>query len=136
MSPTCLVTQFTGIFILLGTLGPASALDDGTPAVPTLTVTGTGHLMIAPDMAYVTFGMQAVGKSLAEVQQQNRSVMQKVMNRLGELQIDHEHIQTSSFTVSPQYKRDKPAPKRSGDVSPPPSEICHREPGGNCPSRK
>ena len=95
----------------------AWALEDPKPAVPTLTVTGTGHLMIAPDMAYVTFGMQTSGKSLADAQRQNNNVMQKVITRLGELAIAAEHIQTSSFTVSPQYK---PTPKHGGDVSPAP----------------
>ena len=119
MPRTALTTAFALTFSLLGT-GQASALDEMKPAVPTLTVTGTGHLTLAPDMAYVTFGMQTVGKSLTEAQRRNNSVMQKVIDRLGDLAIDQTHIQTSSFTVSPQYN---PAPKRSNDVSSTPSEI-------------
>lgn len=113
-------TPVTAAFILVGIFGRAWALEDPKPAVPTLTVTGTGHLMIAPDMAYVTFGMQTSGKSLADAQRQNNNVMQKVITRLGELAIAAEHIQTSSFTVSPQYK---PTPKHGGDVSPAPPEV-------------
>jgi uncharacterized protein YggE len=106
--------------ILVGIPNLAPALDDSKPAVPTLTVTGTGHLAIAPDMAYVTFGMQTVGKSLADAQRQNSSVMQKVIDRLSELQIDKARIQTSSFAVSPQYK---PPPKRNSDALPVTPEI-------------
>lgn len=113
-------TIFALVLILLGLPSLAPALDDSKPAVPILTVTGTGHLAIAPDMVYVTFGMQTLGKSLAEAQRLNSHIMQKVIDRLSELQIDKARIQTSSFTVSPQYK---PPPKRSGDVPPVTPEI-------------
>lgn len=86
----------------------------------TLTVTGTGRLAVIPDMAFVTFGMETAGKSLGQAQRQNTEAMQRVTERLRELQIDKERIQTSSFTVSPQYK---PAPKRSPDAPPAPPEI-------------
>lgn len=98
----------------------ALAHEDSKPAVPILTVTGTGNLAIAPDMAYVTFGMQTVAKSLAEAQRQNNNVMQKVIDRLSELPIDKARIQTSSFSVSPQFK---PPPKRNGDNPPVIPEI-------------
>ena len=105
MPRTALTTAFALAFSLLGT-GQASALDEMKAAVPTLTVTGTGHLTLAPDMAYVTFGMQTVGKSLTEAQRRNNSVMQKVIDRLGDLAIDQTHIQTSSFTVSLRSQAD------------------------------
>lgn len=101
---------------------PSSVHADGDskPAVPTLTVTGTGNLATAPDMAYVTFGMQTVAKSLAEAQHHNHEVMQKVIDRLSELDIDKARIQTSTFNVSPQLK---PPPKRNGDATPVTPEI-------------
>ena len=98
----------------------AQAHDETKPEIPTLTVTGTGHLAVAPDTAFVTFGMETSGKSLAEAQRQNNLVMSKVMERLRELQIEKERIQTSSFTVSPQYK---PPSKRPADAPPTPPEI-------------
>ncbi len=113
-------TMLALTLMLLGLPSVGTALDDSKQAVPTLTVTGEGHLAIAPDMAYVAFGMQTLGKSLAEAQRQNSHVMQKVIDRLSDLQIDKAHIQTSSFTVSPQYKS---PPKRSSDMSPATPEI-------------
>ena len=106
--------------ILLGLPGFARAHDDSKPVVPIMTVTGTGNLAIAPDMAYVTFGMQTVGRLLAEAQRQNSNVMQKVIDRLTELHIDKARIQTSAFSVSPQYK---PPPKHNADAPPVPTEI-------------
>jgi len=98
----------------------AEAHDETKPEIPTLTVTGTGHLAVAPDTAFVTFGMETAGKSLAEAQRLNSQVMQRVTERLRELQIEKERIQTSSFTVSPQYK---PPLKRPADAPATPPEI-------------
>ncbi|MEP7152662.1 MAG: SIMPL domain-containing protein [Nitrospira sp.] len=106
--------------LLLALPGFALAHDESKPAVPILTVTGTGNLAIAPDMAYVTFGMQTVAKSLADAQRHNSNVMQKVIDRLSELHVDKARIQTSSFSVSPQFK---PPPKRNGDAPPVTPEI-------------
>lgn len=94
---------------------------DGTkPETSTLRVAGTGSLTVAPDTAFVTVGMETAGKSLAQAQRQNSAVMQKVMERFRELKIDKERIQTSSFTVTPQYR---PSPKRPSDIPPSPPEI-------------
>jgi uncharacterized protein YggE len=95
--------------------------DDSTkPETPTLTVVATGSVSVPPDTAFVTLGMDTAGKSLAEAQRQNSAVMQKVLERFRELKIEKERIQTSAFTVSPQYK---PLPKRPSDAPPAPPEI-------------
>ena len=91
------------------------------PEPPTLTVSATGTLQLAPDTAVVTLGMETVGKSLVDTQQQNAAAMQKVTERLLQSGIEKERIQTSSFTVAPQYK---PQPsRRSGEVVPTEPEI-------------
>lgn len=110
----------TLVMLLLAFPIAAQAHDETKPEMPTLTVTGTGQLAVAPDTVFVTFGMETAGRSLAEAQRQNNLVMSKVMERLRELQVEKERIQTSSFTVSPQYK---PPPKRPTDVPPTPPEI-------------
>ena len=95
--------------------------DDSTkPETPTLTVVATGSVSVPPDTAFVTLGMDTAGKSLAEAQRQNSAVMQKVLERFRELKIEKERIQTSAFTVSPQYK---PPPTRPSDAPPAPPEI-------------
>jgi uncharacterized protein len=108
------------LMVLLAVPIAVQAHDETKPGQPTLTVTGTGQLTIAPDTAFVTFGMGTAGKSLAETQRQNNQVMSNVMERLRGLQIEKERIQTSSFTVSPQYK---PQPKRPTDAPASPPEI-------------
>jgi len=108
------------LVVLLAFPVAAWAHDLTTPELPTLTVAATGSLAVVPDTAFVTFGMETAGRSLAEAQRRNDAVMQKVTERLRELQIEKERIQTSSFTVSPQYK---PPPKRPTDAPPAPPEI-------------
>lgn len=99
--------------LLLGFPIVTQAHDETRPEMPTLTVSETGTVSHAPDTAFVTFGVDSPSKSLAEAQKRNSAVMSKVMDRLRELQIDKERVQTSSFTVSPQYR---PPPNRPSDA--------------------
>ena len=100
--------------------GVARAHDEFRPEPPTITVSATGSLTFAPDQVFIMFGMDTAARSLADAQRQNNAVMTKVMERLRDQNIEKERIQTSSFTVSPQYK---PPPKRSSDMPPAPPEI-------------
>lgn len=100
--------------------GVVQAHDELRPELPTITVSATGSLTFEPDQAFVTFGMDTAARSLADAQRQSNAVMTKVMERLRDQNIEKERIQTSSFTVSPQYK---PPPKRPSDVPPAPPEI-------------
>ena len=87
---------------------------------PSLTVTGTAHLTLPPNTAFVTLGMETADKVLHEAQQRNQAAMQSVTQRLKRLQIENERIQTTAFTVSPQYRAPS---KPSHDAPPLPPEI-------------
>ena len=108
------------LLVLLGYPVASWAHDEVKSETPTLTVSETGMVPHAPDTAFVTFGLETAGKSLAEAQRRNNSIMSKVMDQLRDLQIDRERIQTSSFTVSPQYR---PPSNRPTDASPASPEI-------------
>ncbi|MCP9470934.1 MAG: SIMPL domain-containing protein [Nitrospira sp.] len=111
------------LWMLLLVVWPAMAqARDGTgPETSTITVSATGRVTRAPDHVIATFGMETAGRSLADAQRRNHAVMAKVIERLRSLAIEPEHIQTSSFTITPQYR---PSPPRSNDaVSPPPGII-------------
>ena len=108
------------LVLLLGFPVVTTAHDETKPETPTLTVSETGTVAHAPDTAFVMFGLDTPGKSLADAQRRNSAVMSKVMDRLRALQIDKELIQTSSFTVSPQYR---PTPHRPADAPPASPEI-------------
>lgn len=106
------------IVLLLGVPVVSPAHDEAKPETPTLTVSETGTVTHVPDVAFVTFGMETPGKSLVDAQKRNSAVMSKVMDRLRDLQIDKELIQTSSFTVSPQYRPQLNRPADGPTVSP------------------
>ena len=108
------------LVLLLGFPVVGLAHDETKPETPTLTVSETGTVPHAPDTAFVTFGLDRPGKSLVEAQRRNSTVMSKVLDRLRDLQIDKELIQTSSFTVSPQYRSQ---PSRPADAPPASPEI-------------
>lgn len=109
-----------GLLVLLGFPVVTLAHDETKPEMPTLTISETGTVRHEPDTAFVTFGVDSAGKSLAEAQRRNSAVMRKVMDRLRDLQIDKELIQTSSFTVSPHYR---PPANPPADVPPTSPEI-------------
>lgn len=106
------------LLVLLGYPVASWAHDEVRSETPTLTVSETGMVPHAPDTAVVTFGLATAGKSLAEAQRRNNSIMSKVMDRLSDLQIDRERIQTSSFTVSPQYRPPSNRPTDASAASP------------------
>jgi uncharacterized protein YggE len=108
------------LLILLGFPVVTLAHDETMPAPSTLTVSETGIVPHPPDTAFVMFGLETASKSLAEAQKRNSAVMSKVMDRLRDVQIDKERIQTSSFTVSPHYRPSANAP---ADVPPASPEI-------------
>ncbi len=108
------------LVLLLGVPTVTRAHDEAKPETAILTVSETGTVPHTPDTAYGTFGIETAGKSLAEAQKRNSTVMSKVMERLRDLQIEKERIQTSSFTVSPQYR---PPSTRPTDTAPSSPEI-------------
>ncbi|MCP9471528.1 MAG: SIMPL domain-containing protein [Nitrospira sp.] len=110
------------LWTLLLVMWPAvvHARDGAAPETSTITVSATGRVTRAPDHVIATFGMETAGRSLADAQRRNHAVMAKVIERLRSLDIEPEHIQTSSFTITPQYR---PSPPRSGGAASPPPEI-------------
>jgi hypothetical protein len=108
------------LVLLLGGPAVTQAHDETKPETPILTVSETGTMAHAPDTAFVMFGVDTSAKSLAEAQKRNSALISKVMDRLRDLQIDKERIQTSSFTVSPRYR---PLPNRPTEALPTPPEI-------------
>jgi len=109
-----------GLFMLLIIPAAVQAGDGAGPNIPTLTVNGNSIVSVQPDTAFVTLGLETAAKSLSDAQRLNNATMQKVMDRLQQLKIEKERIQTSSFSVSPQYK---PPTKHPIDAPAPAPEI-------------
>ena len=85
----------------------------------TLTVTGTGQVAAAPDMATVTLGISAQSDTARAAMDQTSAVMQAVFERLQGFDIAPRDIQTSDLSLGPQYdhSRNDGPPRITGYVA-------------------
>ena len=68
-----------------------------------MTVIGNGEIMAQPDYAQIQIGVRTEGKDVSAVQQENAVIMNRVVRSLEELNIPKEAIQTTTYSISPNY---------------------------------
>jgi uncharacterized protein YggE len=73
----------------------------------TISVTGQGEATVPPDMADIQTGVVTRGVAAAEALSANNEVMEKILGVLKMFKIASKDVQTSSFNVSPEYKRNE-----------------------------
>ena len=76
---------------------------DAKPREAIITVTGEGHSAIAPDMAIVTLAVVKQEKAAQDALDQNNKAMGAVLATLKESGIAERDLQTSGFSIQPQY---------------------------------
>ena len=69
----------------------------------TLTVEAEGKVTITPNIAITTMGMTAEGKNVAEAQQKNTEVMNKLLEKVKALGVDKADVQTANYNIFPNY---------------------------------
>ncbi len=70
----------------------------------TLAVTGTAEVSVQPDICYISFGVETFHKKSArEAYRSNAEVMNAVSAAVKATGAESKDIQTSSFSVTPQY---------------------------------
>lgn len=94
---------------------PALAHDQDRRA--TMTLTGTGEVTAAPDMASVTTGVVSEAKTAREALDANNKAMAEMIAAMKEAGIAAKDLQTSGFSIQPQYYH-PPRPK-DGSQEPP-----------------
>lgn len=62
-----------------------------------------GKVTVAPDTAVISLGMLADGKTVAEAQEKNTAVMNRLIERLQMIGVAKEDIQTTNYSVYPKY---------------------------------
>lgn len=77
--------------------------DNETPTLGTISVTGSGSVMTDPDMATINTGVTVMDKTARGALDQNTDIMTKIFAKLAEYSIPEEALQTTSFSVYPQY---------------------------------
>jgi uncharacterized protein YggE len=95
-------------FFLLSTLlmiAQAAAAKDEFRRI--ISVNGQGKATAPPDMAVIQTGVVTQGARAAEALSNNNEVMKKILGVLKTYKIASKDVQTSSFNVSPEFKRDE-----------------------------
>lgn len=93
------ITALIPLIIMTGLSMPAFAADE--PAV--ISVTGTGEVSAAPDTAFINSGVTTQGATAREALDANTKAMNDLLATLKEAGIEARDVQTSGFSVSPNY---------------------------------
>ena len=73
------------------------------PTPRTITVSGTGRVQVAPDVADLRLGVTITAKTVRAAREQSAAVMRAVIDSLKALGIADRDLQTSIVSVSPAY---------------------------------
>lgn len=102
---------FLPLAVLMVLTGPALA----DPAGRTLTMSGQGEVKAAPDTVTLSAGVTVQAPTAAAALAADSNRMQGVMTALKKLGVADKNIQTSQFSVAPQYANtDGQAPRLTG----------------------
>lgn len=74
-----------------------------TPYAKTITVDGEGKITVKPDIAKIDLSVASAGQTVAEVTTDNNTKMNSVIDQMKQLGIKPEDIQTTSYSLYPQY---------------------------------
>src|SRR5262245_60098938 len=100
-------TTILAPLVLLSTsLFQVATAADGHPIVPSITVVGSGEVSARPDMAEIQVGVVSQAATAAKALQENNDVMAKLLKTLSGAGIGEKDVQTSNFSVMPQYRHD------------------------------
>ena len=80
------------------------------PPVNTITVTGTGKSEAVPDIAHISFGVQASAAAVADAQTAATKQTNDALAAVSALGIADKDVQTSGYSITPQYKGNSCAP--------------------------
>ena len=79
--------------------------DEKQVLVPSITVVGSDKVSAKPDMAQIQVGVVTEASSAATALKENNDRMTKLFSSLEERGVARKDVQTSNFSVMPQYKR-------------------------------
>lgn len=114
---TTIATRRAALALALtaGLMGTALAGESEKDKPGTIHMLGTGEVRFAPDMATITLGTVSQAKTARDALAANTKAMTEAVNTLKSAGIEPKDLQTSNFSVSPQYTT-----YSSGSVSRPP----------------
>ncbi len=110
-APSYVANPSSGAAPAASTLAGVASAGSSTPAAAgttssllnTITVTGQGQIKVAPDVAYVSFGVQTRASTAKAAQDQNNQAMAAAIAKIKALGIADADIQTSGINLYPVY---------------------------------
>lgn len=100
-----ILTFFILLFVYTKFLGPIpfSINSVNTTKSTTFDVSGEGKVTLVPDLASVSVGVRSSGSTVKQAQDQINITINKVTDSLKALGIDSKDIQTTNYSVNPDY---------------------------------
>jgi uncharacterized protein YggE len=100
----------------------ATAAEDNSPDPGLIAVSGIGKVTAAPDLATITTGVVTSAPTAREAVQANTQAMTGVLNRLKGMGIEDRDLQTSGFSINPQYQHFR---SQEGQPARPPKIVAY-----------
>lgn len=96
--------------VAMVTTAGASAIDDTPPR--TVSVSGEGMALVAPDMASVVFGVESRAENIGEVNTRTRETIAGIIKAVVALGIEESDIETQQSTIDPLYSDEDPTERK------------------------
>lgn len=94
-----------GIVNFVGTAQPVQASITGAePTKKTISTNGTYSVKVAPDIAYISIGVNTFAKDPKEAQKENKQKMDGVFKKIKSLGIADKDIKTTNYSIYPRYE--------------------------------
>ena len=98
------------LMLLVSACAPA-----GSQSVRTLSVSGSGDALLAPDIAYIYVGVHTENATAAEAVQENTTQTEALMEAIRDFGIDPKDIRTTNFSIYPMDRYDPATGLPSGE---------------------
>ena len=97
--------------LLVGACAPVA----GNANVRTLSVSGSGEALLAPDIAYIYVGVHTENATAAQAVEENTTQTEKLMQAIRDFGIDAKDIRTTNFSIYPMDRYDPSTGLPSGE---------------------
>jgi uncharacterized protein len=98
------------VALLMSACAPA-----GNANVRTLSVSGSGEALLAPDIAYIYVGVHTENPTAAEAVEENTTQTEALMQAIRDFGIDPKDIRTTNFSIYPMDRFDPSTGMPSGE---------------------
>jgi uncharacterized protein YggE len=95
---TLLVSAIVLVALALGACSP-TVVANPAPPVRSMSVSGTGKVYLAPDIAYINIGVHTEKPTAADAVAENKDQTQKVIDTLKGAGVDPKDISTTNFSI-------------------------------------